>query len=40
MRVGLHIGTFDWLGSPINIGETVAEMEVFGDEIIPVVSKF
>jgi F420-dependent oxidoreductase-like protein len=32
MRVGLHIGKFDWVGSPGNIGEKLAEIAKAADE--------
>ncbi len=33
MRLGLHIGKFDWPGSPSNIGETLAEIAKAADDI-------
>jgi F420-dependent oxidoreductase-like protein len=33
MRVGLHIGKFDWPGSPGNIGEKVAEIAKTADDM-------
>jgi F420-dependent oxidoreductase-like protein len=32
MRIGLHIGKFDWVGSPDNIGEKLAEIAKAADE--------
>ena len=33
MRVGLHIGKFDWSGSPANIGEKLAEIARTADDM-------
>jgi alkanesulfonate monooxygenase SsuD/methylene tetrahydromethanopterin reductase-like flavin-dependent oxidoreductase (luciferase family) len=33
MRVGLHIGKFDWPGSPDNIGEKLAEIARTADDM-------
>jgi hypothetical protein len=33
MRVGLHIGKFDWPGSPTNIGETLAVIARTADDM-------
>lgn len=33
MRVGLHIGKFDWPGSPGNVGEKLAEIARTADEL-------
>lgn len=33
MRIGLHIGKFDWLGSPKNIGEKLTEIAKTADDM-------
>lgn len=33
MKIGLHIGKFDWPGSPENIGEKLAEIARTADDM-------
>ena len=32
MKLGLHIGKFDWPGSPTNIGSKLAEIAITTDQ--------
>ena len=40
MRIGLHIGKFDWPGSPNNIGEMLSKITLEPSELGKSASRF